>query len=341
MSAPIFSIVDIETTGGHRYGNRITEIAILKVQDGQIIDEYETLINPERSIPSSISQFTGITNAMVASAPKFYEVAKRIVELTKDTIFVAHNVYFDFNFVKSEFSSLGYVFQLPKLCTVRAARKILPGHSSYSLGNLCRDLGIPITSRHRAMGDARATVELFRILQEKEPQLHITISDSEKKVSFPPHLDPSEYERLPTLPGIYSFWDDKGALLYIGKSINIKKRVASHFRINIAKAKERELKGAIHKITFEVLGNDLCAKLVECDQIKKQRPRFNRSMNRARFRYGLVWLPDMFGYCSPQFYFIQFSRGRCHSSHKSKSSTKKNCSYLSDSFWHRGGYFVF
>ncbi len=311
MASPIYSVIDIETTGGHRYGNRIIEIAIINYQDGKIIEEFETLINPERFIPVSISHFTGITNEMVQDAPKFYQVAKKIVEMTTDTIFVAHNVYFDFNFIKSEFASFGYSFKRPKLCTVRLSRRLLPGHASYSLGKVCADLGIEIKGRHRAMGDTRATLELLKLMLKKNPSLHESTSQfEEKKILLPTNVQREEYEKLPNSAGVYYFWNEDGQLLYIGKSKDIKKRVASHFRIDIQSAKERELKGAIHKITFELTGNDLCAKLFECRQIKKLRPQFNRSMNRIRFPYTLIWVTDDEGFLKPEITsqkFIQVS----------------------------------
>ena len=300
MSSPIYSIIDIETTGGLTSLNRITEIAIVNIQDGQIVEEYETLIHPERMIPTSISYFTGITNEMVESAPKFHQVAKKIVEMTLQSIFVAHNVYFDYNFIKAEFASLGFTFNRPRLCTVRLSRLLIPGHRSYSLGKICADLGIGIENRHRAMGDVRATVELFRKLLEKNPDLHEMSAENKERILFPPNVNREEYEQLPTSPGIYYFWNQDGQLLYVGKSKNIKKRVASHFRLNIHHRKEIDLKASIHKVTFEKTGNDLCAQLLECQKIKTLRPQFNRSMNRVKFPYVVEWSENSIGYMEPQ-----------------------------------------
>ena len=154
-----YAVCDIETTGGNNRAGKITEIAIFLLEDGKIIDEFSSLINPERPIPPFITQLTGITDAMVEDAPKFYEVAARIVEITKDAVFVAHNVSFDYNFIVTEFARLGYVFQRDKFCTLANSRKLIPGHASYSLGNLCADLNIQLIDRHRATGDARATVD--------------------------------------------------------------------------------------------------------------------------------------------------------------------------------------
>ncbi len=166
----MYAIVDIETTGGSSRLEKITEIAIY-IHDGtKITEEYSTLINPERNIPYFITNLTGITNEMVEKAPCFYEVAKKIVEITEGKIFVAHNARFDYSFIRQEFSMLGYNFRRPLLDTVSLSRKLLPGHRSYSLGNLCSDLGIEINGRHRASGDAFATVRLFEMLLEKDSE---------------------------------------------------------------------------------------------------------------------------------------------------------------------------
>ncbi len=168
MNSPLFSIIDIETTGLSPKREKITEIAIYVFDGVKVVDEFSTLIDPEIEIPYYITQMTGINNKMVQDAPKFYEVAKRIVEMTEDTTFVGHNVNFDYNFVRKEFRELGYDYQRKKMCTAKLSRKLLPGRRSYSLGKLCAELGIEITNRHRAFGDAQATLKLFSILLKAE-----------------------------------------------------------------------------------------------------------------------------------------------------------------------------
>lgn len=163
----MFTIIDIETTGNSSKYGKITEIALYQHNGKKITDSFSTLINPEIDIPYFITKLTGIDNEMVKNAPKFYEVAKKIIEFTNGRIFIAHNVHFDYSFVKEEFKRLGYDYNCRTLCTVRLSRKLLPGHSSYSLGKLCSDLEININGRHRAAGDALATVKLFEILMEK------------------------------------------------------------------------------------------------------------------------------------------------------------------------------
>lgn len=166
----MYAIIDIETTGNTYKTGKITEIAIF-IHDGfGIVDSFTSLINPECYISPFITRLTGIDNEMVRNAPRFYEVAKKVVELTEDKIFVAHNVNFDYKFIKEEFSQLGYNYERPTLCTVRMGRKYIPGHRSYSLGNLCGELGIAIKGRHRAAGDALATVKLFEMILDRKAQ---------------------------------------------------------------------------------------------------------------------------------------------------------------------------
>ena len=307
-----YSVIDIETTGGRKDGNKITEIAIINIDGDEVVEEYSTLINPERKIPLNITYFTGISNQMVEDAPKFYEVAKKIVELTEGRIFVAHNVFFDFNFIKHEFSELGYQFKREKLCTVRLARKYLPGYKSYSLGNICSDLGIEITARHRALGDAKATVILFqKILQNITDQDFV---EDKSKVLMPSNVDKEEYEKLPEDVGVYYFFDINNKLLYVGKSKNIKKRVAQHFRADLKRKKDIQLKSRISRIEYKLMGNELAALLFECHEIKTKWPSFNVSLKAKKFTYGVklveneqgVRLPKIFSSIDPQEFIYIF-----------------------------------
>jgi DNA polymerase-3 subunit epsilon len=284
-----YAIVDIETTGGSRRSHKITEIAIIITDGETILDQYQTLINPERSIPQAISYLTGITNEMVREAPKFYQVAKDIIHYLKDCIFVAHNVYFDFNFIKAEFNELGYDFKTKKLCTVRMARTALPGHESYSLGKIAKELGIKISARHRAMGDCEATFKLFKMIKKAAPEILLNYAQKkEANLSFPTDLQMEDYEKLPHRAGVYYFYNAKNELLYIGKSVDIKKRVQSHFRLNIKRKKDMDLKNQIHRIAYTETGSELAALLLECDEIKKSYPPYNRSLKRVVFPYVVI-----------------------------------------------------
>jgi len=292
-----YTIVDIETTGGSAKHEKITEIAIYVFNGSKIIDEFITLVNPERKIPYYITQLTGIDNEMVSRAPKFYEIAKRVVEITEDRVFVAHNVNFDYNFIKSEYEQLGYRFERDKLCTVQLSRKLIPGKRSYSLGNLCSNLGININGRHRAAGDALATVKLFEILLgintdeiESNPKL-----SANYLAEIHPSLNPEMVKQLPDKAGVYYFYNEKGDLIYIGKSKNIHQRAIQHFS-NYKSNKAREMKLQITDIQYELTGSELIAMLLESDEIKKHKPLFNRAQRRSVFTYGLYYFTDDKGY---------------------------------------------
>lgn len=308
-----YSIIDIETTGGSRNNHKITEIAIINLDGDKVVETFSTLINPEKRIPLNITYLTGITNEMVEHSPKFYEVAKKIVQMTEGRIFVAHNVFFDYNFIKHEFSELGFQFKREKLCTVRLGRKYLPGHKSYSLGKLCADLEIEIENRHRAMGDAMATVILFKKILSKVVDSDF-IGDEAKKIPLPPYLERNHFDQLPEKTGVYYFFNEKDELLYVGKSKNIKKRVAQHFRPDIKRKKDILLKNSIAKIEYKLLGHELAALLFECQQIKEKWPPFNTSLKSKKFTYGVklledkrgVLYPKIFSSIDPEGYIYQF-----------------------------------
>jgi DNA polymerase-3 subunit epsilon len=292
-----YAIVDIETTGGHAASNGITEISIYLHDGDRIVGHYQTLINPGQYIPSYITGLTGITNEMVIKAPLFSEVAERIHTLLQDNIFVAHNVNFDYSFVMNELSKCGYELDTKKLCTVRLSRKIFPGLPSYSLGNICGYLGIQITDRHRADGDARATVTLLEKLIENDGSDSIKkfLKKTSKEQSLPPNVPREHYERLPDLPGIYYFHDQRGKVVYVGKAKKIKKRVSSHFSNNSTAKQKQDFLRSIHAITFEVCGNELVALLLESHEIKRLWPQFNRSQKHYEPRFGIIQYSDQRG----------------------------------------------
>lgn len=293
----MYAIIDTETTGGSPQKHKLTEIAIV-IHDGQkIVKEFSSLINPECSIPYYITQITGITDEMVSDAPKFYEIAREIVEITENTIFVAHNVNFDYNFLRSEFSRLGYDFKRERLCTVRLSRKIIPGLPSYSLGNLCGELRIPINDRHRAKGDALATVKLLELLLERNGQLPTDHFSQVMKRNFVlnPKLETDIFDRLPESPGVYYFYNDQGELIYIGKSKNIRNRVMSHFSASSSR-KAFEMCSKTADIGYETTGNELIALLKESYEIKRHMPYYNRAQKRAGFQYGIYTATDEQGY---------------------------------------------
>ncbi len=293
----MYAIIDIETTGGNYKNGKITEIAIY-IHDGiKVVDEFISLINPEQFIPPYITQLTGITNEMVADAPKFYEVAKKIVEITDKAIFVAHNATFDYGFIKAEFEALGYDYKKETLCTVKLSRKYLPGLNSYSLGNICANYDINNNARHRAAGDALATVSLFEILLTKNNGLILPV-DGNRYLSaegLHPSLNIDIIKNLPETVGVYYFYNENEDLIYIGKSKNIRKRVMSHIS-SVKTQKAQRMKGAIASIKYDITGSELVALLKESSEIKKEKPIYNKAQRKSKLNYGIYSFKDRKGY---------------------------------------------
>ncbi|UOQ68306.1 exonuclease domain-containing protein [Hymenobacter volaticus] len=337
----MYAIIDLETTGGQPTQDRITEIAIF-IHDGEkVVDQYETLLNPGRSIPFFITQLTGITDDMVREAPKFHEVARKVVEMTEGCVFVAHNVRFDYSFLKKEFADLGYNYSRKTLCTVRLSRSLMPGQPSYSLGKLCQNIGIPLNGRHRAAGDAAATAILFdrllKISQQDETIRDPSISaadtlaavdatapsgrrpvtgtsdttvatkqpsarkikavqDAIRTALLPPNITPTKVATLPHEAGVYYFHNEQGEVIYVGKSINIYKRIQQHFAIDYKSRKSIEFKNSIADITWELTGSELVALLYESHEIKRLKPLYNRAQRRSVFPAGIFLRTDEQGY---------------------------------------------
>ncbi len=287
----MYSIVDIETTGG----TKITEISIF-IHDGEkVIDEYTTLINPESNIPPFITSLTGINNYMVRDSPKFYEIAKRIYEITKDTIFVAHSVNFDYNIIQKEFKALGANFKRKKLCTVRLSRKLIPGLKSYSLGALCATQNISIIDRHRARGDAEATVILFEKLLKLDNHdvFESFLNPRSREATLPPLLSKKIFDDLSIKEGVYYFKNEKKDIIYVGKANNIKQRVLSHFYDKAKKETVMCMETA--DISFTETGSELVALLFESAEIKRLYPKYNRSQRRTNESIGMFSYEDRNG----------------------------------------------
>jgi len=292
----MFAIVDIETAGGKPQQGGITEIAVL-IHDGtRVTDHFHSLVNPERHIPAFITGLTGIDDAMVADAPRFADIAEELFNRLREYIFVAHNVNFDYSFLRTHFEACGMDFQPAKLCTVRWARQVFIGMKSYSLGRLCEQLDIPITDRHRAMGDAKATAILLeRLLNADKEQKWKKLCKLGRRHYLPEHLSDVDFHRLPDATGVYYFKDAKGKVLYVGKAKSIKARVRSHFTGMQAQEKQA-LHQQIHHIDYELLGNEFIAHLYELVEIKRHFPVFNRAQKYPDPRYGLFPWTDRAGF---------------------------------------------
>lgn len=327
----MYAIIDLETTGGQPTQDRITEIAVF-IHDGEkVVDEFSTLLNPGRPIPFFITQLTGINDDMVRDAPKFHEVARKIVEITEGCVFVAHNVRFDYSFLKKEFADLGYNYSRKTLCTVRLSRSLIPGQPSYSLGKLCQNIGIPLHDRHRATGDAAATAILFgRLLNiskqaealaspglspadtlaavdatapsgqrpAKQPAARKikAVQEAIRTALLPPNITPEKVASLPHEAGVYYFHNEQGEVIYVGKSINIYKRIQQHFAVDYKSRKSLEFKNSISDITWELTGSELVALLYESHEIKRLKPLYNRAQRRSVFPAGIFLRTDEQGY---------------------------------------------
>ncbi len=294
----MYAVVDLETTGGYASGNRVTEVAIYLFDGKRITDEYHTLVNPGRPIPPYISLLTGIDNEMVSIAPNFEDIASVVNDMTRDRILVAHNAGFDYSFLRREFRMMGINFNRKRICTVRLSRKILPGLHSYGLGTLCAQLNIPIENRHRAFGDARATVSLLDhlIKHDRNDHIALALNRSSREGILPPNLDAEEFKKLPDETGVYYFLDKKGKVIYVGKAQNIQQRVLSHFQQFHRSRRAMSFRNQIAHVTYQICGNDLIALLLESHEIKKFWPKYNRSQRFTTNCWGIHCYTDRVGY---------------------------------------------
>ncbi len=311
----LFAIVDLETTGGRADREKIIEVAVVLHNGNQVLDQFESLINPERSIPHNITRITGITNEMVHNAPKFYEVAKRVVEITEKAVFVAHNVRFDYNFLKMEFQRLGYTYTRQQLCTVKMSRKAFPNlDGGYSLGNLIRQFDIKVKDRHRAMADVLATVEIFeKIIALNGDSTDFTqmLKKGLKEAILPQGLGLEKLENLPNEAGVYYFHNEEGDVVYVGKSIHIKRRVFEHFRSRNHKADKMERH--VRDISYELTGSELIALLKESHEIRKLRPIINVAQKGKGKPCGILTFENQKGYrCFDLVKLTQKNRNHSH-----------------------------
>lgn len=292
----MFAIIDVETTGGTARLERITEIAIVLHDGEKVVNTFSTLINPERSIPWGITQLTGITDEMVAHAPKFFEVAKQIVQLTEDAVFVAHNVSFDYSFVREEFARLGYTFSRKQLCTVRLSRKVFPGLPSYSLSNLKRHFGIFAEKSHRALDDTLATTRIFELIlaEQSGKTIKSLVNHGIRESKLPPAITLERLHAVPEACGVYYLHDERGEVIYVGKSLNIRKRLFEHFAD--LSAKGEKLRAGVADISYEITGSELVALLLESAEIKRLLPRVNRALRTRTYAGCIFAYTDQNGY---------------------------------------------
>jgi DNA polymerase-3 subunit epsilon len=285
----LFAVVDVETTGGYASGYNMTEIAIVLTDGKAILDSYSTLLNPQQPIPLNIQTLTGISNEMVADAPLFAEKAEEIKAFLGDHIFVAHNVNFDYSFVKAAFESVGHNYNPKRLCSVRYTRKVIPGLRSYSLKNLCKHFGFINQSAHRAWSDAKVTADIINILYQRDEEKvwEQLVKKNSGEFNLPANLPSQEYHSLPESPGVYYFRDETGKPIYIGKAKNLKKRVSTHFISNKETKRSQAFKREIYHLDFELTGSELLAILLEDHEIRHYWPKYNSAQKNPKKRFGV------------------------------------------------------
>lgn len=294
----MYAIVDIETTGGHASTHGITEVAVI-LHNGEAIEgKFQTLVNPGVAVPRYITALTGITNEMLYTAPRFEQVAASIFSLLQGRVFVAHNVNFDYSFLRHHLSEAGFELNSKKLCTVRMSRKLFPGFTSYSLGNLCRELQVSISNRHRAMGDVQATAKIFEMILEKDQTgvVAAMLKGRNKEQYLPPHLPAPDVTQLPTQAGVYYFHNQKKKIVYVGKASNLQQRVKSHFSNNDSGKRKQEFLRNIHSVSFKTCTSELAALILESVEIRRLWPLYNRSQKKYHHEYGLYTYEDRNGY---------------------------------------------
>ncbi len=293
LDAPL-AIVDLETTGAHSSWDRVTEIAVVEVDGGRIASEWSTLVNPGTSIPPTIQALTGITNDMVADAPAFEDLAASLYERLEGRVFVAHNARFDYGFLRQEFERAGLKFQARTLCTVKLSRRLYPEYPRHNLDSLIARHNLACHARHRAMGDAQAVWQFLCVAtDERGAEAVLEAAKAVTKLpALPPHISPDLVDAIPEAPGVYLFYGEGDAPLYVGKSIGMRSRVLSHFSADVRSAREMQLGREVRRIEWRRTCGELGALLLESRLVKELLPVFNRQLRRASDLCGFVPLPQ-------------------------------------------------
>ena len=272
------AFVDLETTGGNAAYDRITEVGILRVMNGELVEEWSSLVNPERPIPPHIEAFTGINDGMVAGAPRFAEIAATVREKLRGAVFVAHNARFDYSFLRSEFAKADMSFTAPVLCTVKLSRRLFPEHVRHNLDAVMERNGLTCDARHRALGDARVLHDFWCKMRRDLPQVRLasavqTLLGAQR---LPAHLPPGLADDLPEGPGAYRFFAEDGALLYVGKSNSLRSAVFGHLAAGDASPNDRRLAALVRRVDWVPTAGEFGAMLREAKWIRERKPLYNR-----------------------------------------------------------------
>jgi DNA polymerase-3 subunit epsilon len=326
FSRPMYAIIDVETTGGSPSVDRVIEIAIF-IHDGEkVTDSYSSLVNPKRGIDPYVTKLTGITNEMVADAPSFEEIHEKVLDLTHENIFVAHNVKFDFGMIRQEFKRIGIDFNRKQLDTVNLARKVIPGHNSYSLGNICDALNIQIADRHRARGDAEATVKLLEIILSKstgQKYIEIEVNHGIDVEMLPPYLSKAEIEKLPEDAGVYFFRDEVGKIILLEGVKNIRKKVITYFSTPSDTPEKKRVYELLRSIDYELAGNELLAKLIAHRELKAHQPEFNKKVKVLPYTHAIFLTKDEQGFSQLKPHPINWTEGEAILKFSSKPAANK------------------
>lgn len=333
-------LLDCETTGGKATYHRITEIGLVIVEYGGIVESWQTMVNPEQAIPSNIQRLTGISPEMVANAPTFVEIADELREKLEGRTLVAHNARFDYGFLKNEFERAGKRYTTKPLCSVKLSRALYPTYKRHSLNHIILRFKISVENRHRALDDAQVILQFFRhATQQKNVQdIRSACQDQLKHSSLPSNLNPSEVAKLPKAPGVYFFYDEKGNLLYVGKSVNIHTRVMSHFNQDYRNNKDLQMSSLIAHIDYERTLSDFGAQLLESQRIKSLSPIKNQRLRKVSRLYQLQLKTDDLGYLNIHVNAIDNSLGDVHLSEqfglfRSQRQAKKRVEKLTEFFF--------
>lgn len=293
MLAPKLAFIDVETTGANPVVDRITEIAVLRVENGELVERWSSLVNPGMPIPANIQTLVGITDDMVADAPAFAELADRVRALFTGCIFVAHNARFDYGFIKNEFQRIGQDFDAPVMCTVKLSRALFPQHHRHGLDALIERHGLTCTARHRAMGDTEALLQFAQIVSDKFEQdtLDMAIVKAMKAPSRPAGLPEGVLEGLPEGPGVYLFYDEHDQPILIGKSVSLRSRVMGYFSTEHRNGKEAKITQQVRRVDWQVTAGELGATLLESGLVKSLKPVGNRHPGAAEAVFGFRYEP--------------------------------------------------
>lgn len=322
----MYAIIDVETTGGSPSQDRLIEVAIFVFDGKKVTDSYSTLLNPRRPIDPYVTKLTGITNEMVKKAPAFEDIHEKLLELTHENIFVAHNVKFDFGMLRQEFRRMGIDFNRKQLDTVNLARKVIPGFQSYSLGNICDSLGIQINDRHRASGDAEATVKLLQLILDKPVSakyVEIELNHGIDVDLLPPYLSKAEIEKLPEDAGVFYYKDETGKILYLDGSKNIRKKVITHFSNPANSPDQKRMFELMRNIDYELSGNELTAKLLAYRELKKHQPEFNKKPRVHLYTHGIYLDKDELGFLQLKIHPLDWQGNQPLLRFSSKASANK------------------